>query len=96
MSPHYDLLIRNALLIDGARRPRFCGDIGVRGGRGRVAGAGHLSRRHRATASGATVHNALVQMDDSQSSLKCYILLLAHWESAAVCYTLLQKSALTR
>ena len=33
MSLHYDLLIRNALIIDGARRPRFAGDIGVRGGR---------------------------------------------------------------
>lgn len=33
MSLHYDLLIRNALIIDGSRRPRFAGDIGVRGGR---------------------------------------------------------------
>ncbi len=33
MSLHYDLLIRNALVIDGARRPRFAADIGVRGGR---------------------------------------------------------------
>ena len=33
MSLHYDLLVRNALIIDGARRPRFAGDIGVRGGR---------------------------------------------------------------
>jgi N-acyl-D-amino-acid deacylase len=28
MSLHYDLLIRNALIIDGARRPRFAADIG--------------------------------------------------------------------
>ena len=33
MSLHYDLLIRNATIIDGTRRPRFAGDIGVRGGR---------------------------------------------------------------
>jgi N-acyl-D-amino-acid deacylase len=33
MSLHYDLLVRNALIIDGAHRPRFAGDIGVRGGR---------------------------------------------------------------
>ena len=33
MSLHFDLLIRNALIIDGARRPRYAGDIGVRGGR---------------------------------------------------------------
>jgi N-acyl-D-amino-acid deacylase len=33
MSLHYDLLIRNALIVDGARRPRYAGDIGVRAGR---------------------------------------------------------------
>jgi N-acyl-D-amino-acid deacylase len=33
MSLHYDLLIRNALVIDGSRRPRFAADIGVRAGR---------------------------------------------------------------
>ena len=33
MNQRYDLLIRNALIIDGAHRPRFAGDIGVRGGR---------------------------------------------------------------
>ena len=33
MRRDYDLLIRNALIIDGTRRPRFAGDIGVRGGR---------------------------------------------------------------
>ena len=44
MSLHYDLLIRNALIIDGARRPRFAGDIGVRGGR--IADIGLLSEAH--------------------------------------------------
>ncbi|MBE0614059.1 MAG: D-aminoacylase [Burkholderiales bacterium] len=33
MDLHYDLLIRNAMVIDGTRRPRFAGDIGVRDGR---------------------------------------------------------------
>ncbi|MBE0614253.1 MAG: D-aminoacylase [Burkholderiales bacterium] len=33
MSLRYDLLIRNALVIDGTRRPRFAGDIGVRDAR---------------------------------------------------------------
>src|SRR5882672_1343217 len=30
---HFDLLIRNATLIDGTRAPRFAGDLGVRGER---------------------------------------------------------------
>ncbi len=42
MSSHYDLLIRNALIIDGARRPRFSGDIGVSGGR--IADIGDLTQ----------------------------------------------------
>ncbi|MEK7436702.1 MAG: D-aminoacylase [Pseudomonadota bacterium] len=33
MNRRYDLLIRNATIIDGARRPRYAGDIGVRAGR---------------------------------------------------------------
>ena len=33
MSLRYDLLIRNAIVIDGTRKPRFAADIGVRGGR---------------------------------------------------------------
>ena len=41
MSLHYDLLIRNALIIDGGRRPRFAGDIGARGGR--IADIGQLA-----------------------------------------------------
>ncbi len=40
MSIHYDLLIHNALIIDGTRRPRFAGDIGVRDGR--IADIGQL------------------------------------------------------
>jgi N-acyl-D-amino-acid deacylase len=30
---HYDLLIRNATVVDGTRAPRFEADIGIRGGR---------------------------------------------------------------
>src|SRR5262245_10527145 len=37
---HYDLLIRNATIIDGTRAPRFRGDIGVRGGK--IADVGEL------------------------------------------------------
>ncbi|MBE0622992.1 MAG: D-aminoacylase [Burkholderiales bacterium] len=44
MSLRYDLLIRNALIIDGARRPRFAGDIGVRAGR--IADIGLLAQAH--------------------------------------------------
>ncbi len=40
MSLQYELLIRNAVIVDGARRPRFAGDIGVRGGR--IADIGRL------------------------------------------------------
>ena len=29
---HYDLIIRNATIIDGTRAPRYQGDIGVRDG----------------------------------------------------------------
>ena len=42
MSLHYDLLIRNAVIIDGTRRPRFAGDIGVR--KGRIADIGELGQ----------------------------------------------------
>ena len=31
-SEHFDLIIRNATIIDGTRAPRFEGDLGVRGG----------------------------------------------------------------
>ncbi len=37
---HYDLLIRNATIIDGTRAPRFQGDIGVCAGK--IAGIGDL------------------------------------------------------
>ena len=37
---HFDLLIRNATLIDGTRAPRFAGDLGVRGDR--IARIGRL------------------------------------------------------
>lgn len=33
MSEHFDLIIRNGIIIDGARTPRYNGDVGVRGGR---------------------------------------------------------------
>ena len=33
MGEHYDLIIRNAVIVDGTRAPRFEGEIGVRGGR---------------------------------------------------------------
>jgi N-acyl-D-amino-acid deacylase len=43
MNEHFDLLIRNATIIDGERNPRYTGDIGVRGDRiasvGRANGA---------------------------------------------------------
>src|ERR1039458_3704421 len=42
MYQHHDLLIRNALIIDGAHRPRFAGNIGVRGGR--IADIGQLQQ----------------------------------------------------
>ena len=32
MTQHYDLIIRNATIIDGTKAPRYTGDIGVRGG----------------------------------------------------------------
>lgn len=42
MDHRYDLLIRNALIVDGARRPRYAGDIGVRAGR--IADIGRLAK----------------------------------------------------
>ena len=30
--PHFDLIVRNATVIDGTKAPRFTGDIGVRDG----------------------------------------------------------------
>ena len=40
MQAPFDLIIRNATIIDGARTPRFAGDIGVRDGR--IAQVGRL------------------------------------------------------
>lgn len=40
MAEHYDLIIRNAVIIDGTRAPRFAGEIGVRDGR--IAKVGEL------------------------------------------------------
>ena len=37
---HFDLIVRNATLIDGTRAPRFAGDLGVRGDR--IARIGRL------------------------------------------------------
>ena len=39
---HYDLIVRNATIIDGARTPRFQGEIGVRDGK--IASIGNLDR----------------------------------------------------
>jgi len=47
MSLRYDLLIRNAIVIDGTRKPRFAADIGVRGGR--IADVGALAQAHAET-----------------------------------------------
>lgn len=40
MPTHYDLIIRNATVIDGRRTPRFTGDIGINGER--IAAIGRL------------------------------------------------------
>ena len=40
---HFDLIVRNATIIDGTRAPRYDGDIGVRDGR--IAAIGRLDRR---------------------------------------------------
>jgi N-acyl-D-amino-acid deacylase len=40
----YDLIVRNATIIDGARTPRYSGEIGVR--EGRIAGIGDLRAAH--------------------------------------------------
>ncbi len=44
MTQSFDLLIRNATIIDGTGAPRFAGDIGVRGDR--IARVGDLSGQH--------------------------------------------------
>ena len=31
-TPKYDVVIRNGMIVDGARNPRYKGDIGVRDG----------------------------------------------------------------
>ena len=41
---HYDLLIRNARVLDGAGNPWFRADIGVRGGK--IAAVGSLAMLH--------------------------------------------------
>ena len=38
---HYDLIIRNAVIVDGTRAPRFDGEIGIKDGR--IAGVGRLN-----------------------------------------------------
>ena len=40
VTQHYDLIIRNATIIDGTKAPRYAGDIGVRGGA--IAAIGRL------------------------------------------------------
>ena len=39
---HYDLIIRNATVIDGTRAARFQGDVAVKGDR--IAAVGRLER----------------------------------------------------
>jgi N-acyl-D-amino-acid deacylase len=39
---HFDLIIRNAVIVDGTKAPRYAGDIGVR--EGRIAEIGRLDR----------------------------------------------------
>ncbi len=39
---HFDLIVRNATIIDGTKAPRYAGDIGVRGGR--IAAIGRLDQ----------------------------------------------------
>ena len=39
---HYDLIVRNATIIDGTKAPRYRGEIGVRGGR--IAKLGALGK----------------------------------------------------
>src|SRR5690349_24725373 len=40
-SEHYDLIIRNATIVDGTKAPRFDGDVAVRNGR--IAAVGRFS-----------------------------------------------------
>ena len=47
MQEKFDLLIRNATIIDGTRAPRFAGDIGMRGDR--IARIGDLDRPRTAS-----------------------------------------------
>jgi N-acyl-D-amino-acid deacylase len=44
MQENFDILIRNASIIDGTGAPRFAGDIGIRGDR--IARIGDLASRH--------------------------------------------------
>jgi N-acyl-D-amino-acid deacylase len=44
MQEKFDLLIRNASIVDGTGAPRFTGDIGIRGDR--IARIGDLSASH--------------------------------------------------
>ena len=53
---HYDLLIRNATIIDGTRAPRFLGDIGVRDGK--IAAIGDLKNAGAERVIDATGHIA--------------------------------------
>ena len=50
---HYDLIVRNATIIDGARAPRFRGEIGVRGGKiAKIGALDHASADTEIDASG--------------------------------------------
>jgi len=45
----YDLIISNGILVDGARTPRYRGDVGIRGDR--IAALGDLRVQTRSSGS---------------------------------------------
>ena len=47
MSERFDLIVRNATVVDGTRAPRYQGDVGVRGGR--IAAIGSLGNDRATT-----------------------------------------------
>ena len=45
--PQFDTVIKNGLIIDGTRMPRFAGDLGIKNGR--IARIGRINARDGAT-----------------------------------------------